>query len=304
MESRWLAVDGWPLRRIDWKAPDHVRGSILFLAGRGDCYEKYLETLSRWHTRGWAVTALDWRGQAGSGRLGIDPVTGHVDDFAVWVRDLAAFWPVWQAGAPGPHVLAAHSMGGHLALRAVAEGKPAPDALVLTAPMLGLTTHGLPLPVLHLAARLMCALGDPRRPAWKWSEKPGELPVDRSALLTHDPERYADEVYWRSVRPELVMGPASWGWVRAAISSMRKLDRSDALAQVTVPTCILATSADRLVGIDAIDRAARWLPNAEYHRFGSEARHEILREVDPVRNRAIAAIDAFLDRTVPASGGD
>ena len=34
--------------------------------------------------------------------------------------------------------------------------------------------------------------------------------------------------------------------------------------------------------------------------FGDEARHEILREVDPVRARALAGIAEFLDRVAPA----
>ena len=38
------------------------------------------------------MTASDWRGQAGSGRLGKDHVTGHVEDFSIWVDDLAALW--------------------------------------------------------------------------------------------------------------------------------------------------------------------------------------------------------------------
>lgn len=299
-ESRWLTPDGWPIRRSDWTPPHRPRGSILFVPGRGDFYEKYLETLDYWYNRGWAVTALDWRGQAMSGRLGADSVTGHVDDFAVWTQDLAAFWAEWSAAAPGPHVLAAHSMGGHIALRAVAEGRIKPDALVLSAPMLGLITRGLPLAPFHWAAQAMCALGDPRRPAWKWSEKPGQLPADRSALLTHDSARYADEIAWRTAQPRLVMGPGSWGWMRAAIASMRRLDRREVLERVKVPTFMMATSADRLVGIEAIDRAARWLPDVEYLRFGPEARHEILREADPVRERALAAIDDFLDRAAPA----
>lgn len=299
-ESRWIAPDGWAIRRVDWAMPQRPRGSLLFLPGRGDFFEKYLETLDHWHRQGWAVTALDWRGQALSGRLGADSVTGHVDDFSVWVDDLAAFWSAWQAVRPGPHVVAAHSMGGHIALRAVAEGRIAPDALVLSAPMLGLVTHGLPLAPFHWVTRAMCATGDPRRPAWKWSEKPGQLPVDRSKLLTHDSRRYADEIAWREARPGLVMGPGSWGWLRAAIGSMRGLDRREALEKVTVPTFIVATSADKLVGPAAIERAARWLPGVEFLRFGPESRHEILREADPVRDRALAAIDDFLDRAAPS----
>ena len=300
-ESQWLMSDGWPLRRIDWPVPEQPRGALLFMPGRGDFYEKYLETLEYWANRGWIVTALDWRGQAGSGRLGADPVTGHINDFGQWTADLTAFWPTWKAANPGPHVLAGHSMGGHLVLRTVADGGADPDALILSAPMLGLITHGLPIALFALVTRLMCAIGDPRRPAWKWSEKPGEVPADRSDLLTHDADRYADELYWRSARPELLMGPGSWGWVRAAIASIRRLDRREVLTRITIPVMMVAARVDALVSVAAIDRAARWLPNVTYLRLGDEARHEVLREVDPVRDRVLGAIDEFLDRVVPAA---
>jgi lysophospholipase len=302
VEHFWQAADGHAVRRIDWpRQPGGGRGAILFLPGRGDAYEKYLETLAGWHAQGWNVSAADWRGQAGSGRLGLDPFTGHIDDFATWVDDLAQIWAEWRADLPGPHVLAAHSMGGHLAMRAVAEGRVVPDALVLSAPMLGLAGQPLPMAVMHAAARLMCRLGDPRRPAWKWSEKPGAFPKGRMALLTHDAGRYADEEWWREQRPEIAMGPGSWGWVERAYASMRGLEAPGLLEAVTTPVFIAATSADRLVGIAAIDRAARRLPRCTYLRFGKEARHEILREADPVRNRTLAAIDAFLAEAAPGA---
>ena len=43
----------------------------------------------------------------------------------------------------------------------------------------------------------------------QWSEKPRALPADRNLLLTHDRDRYADEVWWREKRPEIAMGPGS-----------------------------------------------------------------------------------------------
>jgi lysophospholipase len=271
----------------------------LFLAGRGDAYEKYLETLDDWHAEGWQVTAADWRGQAGSGRLGHDPHTGHVDDFALWIDDLAAFWSEWRANNPAPHVLIGHSMGGHLALRAVAEKRADPAALVLSAPMLGFAGPKLPPALLHGVSRLMRRLGNPARPAWKWSEKPGELPAARQDLLTHDDARYADEVWWRAQRPEIVMGPGSWGWVERAYASMRGLFKHGMLQGINTPVLILAAKHDRLVGNDAIEGVARRLPRATLVSFGPEARHELLREADPVRNRVLEAIRAFLDTCAP-----
>lgn len=245
------------------------------------------------------MTAADWRGQAGSGRLGIDAVTGHIDDFAVWVADLAAFWDDWRAGRPGPFVLAGHSMGGHLVLRAVAEGAVTPDALVLSAPMLGFLPDALPPALQQAVAGLMCRLGDPRRPAWKWSEKPGELPAGRADLLTHDAGRYADEGWWRRERPELVMGPGSWGWTLAALRSVRLLARPGVLERIAVPVLLLGAEHDRLVSFAAIRRAAARLPAGRLAAFGPEAFHELLREVDPVRERVLAAVDEFLDGVAP-----
>lgn len=283
---------------IDWRPPaGSPRGAILFMVGRGDAYEKYLETYEHWRARGWQVSAADWRGQGGSGRLGADPHTGHVDDFGRWLDDLAALWREWAAEHPGKRVAAGHSMGGHLVLRAAAERRldPAPDGLVLSAPMLDVLPEGVPLPLRRGLARVMTACGDPRRAAWKWSERPGEVPPGRQLLLTHDDARYADELWWREHRPELAMGPGSWGWVAAALASTARLERRGALENVDLPVKIVATSADRLVGPRAIRRAAARLPRCELTMFGAEARHEILRENDAVRDKALAAIDAFLD---------
>ncbi|GGD88306.1 lysophospholipase [Tsuneonella deserti] len=294
MEGCWLAPDGHPIRRIDLESRQAAaRGSILFLPGRGDFYEKYLETLDHWVSQGWRVTASDWRGQAGSGRLGADAVTGHIADYSQWIDDLAALWKEWTASTPAPHVLAGHSMGGHLILRAVAEGRVQPDAVVLSAPMLGFA-GALPGALMHPLARLMKALGDPRRPAWKWSEKPGEPPAARGLLLTHDADRYADELWWRAERPELVMGPGSWSWVERGYASMRALFAPGVLERVRTPTLILATTHDKLVSYRAIAAAAARMPGAELVTFGGEAAHEILREADPVRDRALGAIDRFL----------
>ncbi|MEO0591532.1 MAG: alpha/beta hydrolase [Pseudomonadota bacterium] len=299
-ESIWHLADDHVVRRIDWPgASEPPRGSILFFPGRGDHYEKYIESLEEWHRAGWRVTASDWRGQAGSGRLGKDPLTGHVEDFAIWIDDLAHLWEVWCSEAPGPHILIGHSMGGHLVTRALAEGRVSPDAVVLSAPMLGFQTPPLPLSVLHTVAHLMNAVGDPMRPAWKWSEKPGELPQARESLLTHDPDRYRDEQFWRDERPELAMGPASWRWVERGYESLRRLEAAGAMENVAVPVLILSTTNDKLVSHAANVRAASRLPKGELVEFGKEAHHEILREVDVVRGRAMAAVAEFLDRVAP-----
>lgn len=294
--AAWPASDGWPLRRFDWPASGIGRGSILFLGGRGDIVEKYLELFAHWHQKGWSVTWFDWRGQSGSGRLTPNPSVGHIDDFATYAADFAAFHADWVQRTPGPHVVMGHSMGGHLVLRGLVEGAARPAAAVLVAPMLGLkTAFGAGLG--ERIARLMGRIGDAARPAWKGNEKPGALET-RQALLTHDPDRYEDEIFWQSAHPALVTGPPSWRWVAEAFRSTRLLRTDSRLPTMAVPVLMLVPMADKLVDAGAALAVSQKLPDVEVLCFGDEAAHEVLREVDGVRNRAIAAIDAFLDARV------
>ena len=217
------------------------------------------------------------------------------------MADLADFWRDWAVG-PGPTVAIGHSMGGHLLLRALAEAAIAPDAAVLVAPMLGLHPTWVPPRLMRAMAALMCRLGDPARPAWDAGERPGKAADLRQHLLTHSPERYADEVWWRDKRPEIAMGPGlgmgggSWRWVERAYASIVGLARGGVLETVSAPLLVLASRGDGLVSWPAIERAAARLPKARLVAFGAEAAHELLREADPVRRNVLAEIDSFLDR--------
>lgn len=294
-EQRWPAPDGWPLRVLDWPAPN-PRGAILFAGGRGDFIEKYLETFDHWQRAGWSVRSFDWRGQGGSGRLSADPGCGHATDFAPWIDDLAALVAQWQAETPGPHVVMGHSMGGHLVLRALVERRIAPVAAVLVAPMLGLRSAPFSPRFAAWVARLMTRMGRPERRAWRANERPSVPGASRQALLTHDAARYQDEIWWREHRPEIALGPPSWAWVAEAYRSTLALEAPGRLETVDTPILLLGSAADRLVDPAAIRRAAARLPRAELLMFGPESAHEILREADPVRDRALAAIDDFLGR--------
>ncbi len=272
------------------------------MPGRADFYEKYLESLAEWASAGWHVSAADWRGQGASGRMTANLMVGHIADFSIWISDLDALWRDWVRTAPGPHVLAGHSMGGHLVLRAVAEGAANPDAVVLSAPMLGFVTP-IPQFIQQIYGRLMCWIGDPERVAWEASEKPGAPRDGRMTLLTHDADRYADELWWRAARPELEIGPASWRWVERAAASIETLRAPGVLEAVMAPVLVLAAKKDALVSWPAIEAAAERLPRGELVAWGPEARHELLREADPVRGQVMAAITSFLTRALPAKVG-
>jgi lysophospholipase len=290
--SHWHAPDNWALRRFDWPAEGAVRGSILFQGGRGDIFEKYLELFAHWHGQGWSITSFDWRGQGGSGRLSPDSHVGHVEDFQTYIDDFRAFWADWESSATGPRVLMGHSMGGHLVLRALTEAVARPVAAVLIAPMLGLHSP-LGAGMGERFAKLLGGVGNSARPAWKVNERPATSQT-RQALLTHDVNRYEDEIFWQTTKPELLLGPPSWRWLIRAFESTRLLRDDRRLRKLSVPILMLVPDADKLVSPKAALQVAARLPDARVVRFGAEAAHEVLREVDSVRNRAIGEIDIFL----------
>ena len=291
----WHGRDGWPIRR--YRLGEGTRGRLLIINGRGDMIEKYLELIDHMARRGWAVTAFDWRGQGGSGRLTDDPLCGHIPDFADYIADLVDLARDWRAEGEGPTAMLGHSMGGHMLLRALAEGMAQPDAAVLVAPMLGLHSGPMPRWLAVAMTRMMLrrGLGDKR--AWTQKEESERQRRIRQKRLTHDPERYADELWWRDHSREIALGPPSWNWVSQALESTRALERSEGLARVLCPVLILAAQTDQLVSTPAIRRVAARLPHARLHVYGREAAHEILRELDPVRLDAFARIENFLDET-------
>jgi len=292
----WTAADGWPHRAYRWAAAGPPRGSLLFQTGRADFIEKYLEACDHWHRGGWDVEGFDWRGQGGS-RGGAPSAAPPPDDrlsFDPLIDDLTAFVADWRVRTPGPHVIVAHSMGAHVALRACAERGLAPDALVLVAPMLALNTRRLPMWLARLAIAGAVRGGRGPREAWRDDvDDPA-----RQFRLTASRERYEDSQWWKQAVPGLGVGAPSWNWLAAAMVGARRIARRGAVETVRTPVLLLEAGLDELVAGRAIEHVARRLPDAELVRL-PDARHEILREADAQRLAGLAAIDSFLARKAP-----
>lgn len=293
----WIAPDGWRHRAYRWAQAGDVRprGSLIFQTGRADFIEKYLETCDHFHRAGWLVEGFDWRGQGGSGRLGVDP---HVDDraeFETLVDDLAAYVAAWRVRTPGPHVAIAHSMGGYVLLTMLATRGIALDAVVLVAPMLALNAGWLPTPAARLIARIVAASPRGRQPAWR----DRRIEPQRQLRLTADKARYDDSRWWKTVDPSLELGPPSWRWIDAAFAAGARVARMP-LARVRTPMLLLVPGRDGLVRRGGADRVAARLPDAVIRHFPA-ARHELLREADVERDAALAAIDAFLAARAPVA---
>jgi lysophospholipase len=288
----WRTPDGMALRRMDWPAPTRgkKRGRLLFINGRGDFIEKYLEAYAHWHRQGWAVTSFDWRGQGLSRGPGAEKALASFD---ILIDDLDSLIADWREAGPRPYVALGHSMGGHLLLRTIIDRKPALDAVILTAPMMEVNSAPIPIRIAPDIADTAYWLGFGNVPMWK---TPPSMIVPggrRNRNLTGSRERYEDELFWWGEAPGFNSGPPTFGWMRAAFRSRAATFTPQKLAQVTLPLLIIGAEKDRLVSAAAIREAAALLPDVELEMM-PDAAHEILRDADRPRDRALARIDAFL----------
>jgi alpha-beta hydrolase superfamily lysophospholipase len=128
----WLTADDGVRLRCGWW-PGGTRGTIVLFPGRSEYVEKYGRTARAFHDAGFAVAAIDWRGQGLADRSA--PDIGDVAHFDAYQRDVTAYLDALLAiGAPHPWVLVGHSMGGCIGLRALQAGLPF-AAAIFTAPM-------------------------------------------------------------------------------------------------------------------------------------------------------------------------
>ncbi len=287
------AVDGVRLRTARWVPQTASRGTVVLLQGRAEFIEKYYETVAQLLARGFAVAAMDWRGQGGSTRQLRNPRKGHIDDFSLFERDLDAFvGDILGPSCPQPWFGLGHSMGAAVLLAAARAGRCPFDRLVLTSPMIGLV--GLKRP--H-AARFVAEALDSIGLGGVFAPGGGSKIVAAAPFagnpLTSDPARYARMAGVVAAEPELGLGWPTVGWLHAAFRLMRAFENPDFPRRTVTPILVIAAGADRVTDTRAAERfAARLRAGRLVVVDGAE--HEILMERDIFRDRFWAAFDAFI----------
>ncbi len=293
------AVDGASLRMARFLAQKPPCGTVALFQGRAEFIEKYFETISDLQRRGFETVTLDWRGQGGSARELANPRKGHVEDFAQYQTDLAAFLTeMTRLDCPKPWFALAHSMGGAILMEYAHSGGEAFSRLVVTAPMIEI--YGLRFPG---AARLlaetldMLGLGGMYIPGGRDASLV-EMPFIGNKL-TSDPRRLARNAEPLKTAPELGVGDPTVGWTNAAFRQMRRFEIPDYSRRWRIPTLLVASSRDQIVSTPAIERFARRLDIASLITIPG-SRHEILMERDDLRELFFSAFDAF----IPGAAGE
>jgi lysophospholipase len=271
------------IRVAHW--PGGERGTVLVLQGRTEYIEKYFETIAGLKARGFSVAALDWRGQGASSRALKDPLKGHVNDFAEYLKDLGALLDAFGAQLPKPILILAHSLGAHIALRALHDWPGRVQGAALTAPMIRIKQ--VPGALVMLLSRFLAPdLYVPGKPFDPYTER------FESNLVTHDARRFARNRGIINAHRALALGSPTWGWLQAASASSAELMRRGYLETIRAPVLILSAEAERLVDNAAQVAAARHMRRVTQIILPG-ARHEILQETDVILQEFWRRFDGF-----------
>jgi lysophospholipase len=288
--------DGVELRFARWAPPANRKGTVCVFAGRGECIEKYFETVRDLRDRGFAVAMIDWRGQGHSARQLRNPRKGYVRSFSDYETDVEAFvQQVVLPDCPPPFFALAHSMGGAVLLRLASAGKRWFDRIVLTAPMIDLPGRLTSFPVRTLIRTMRFAgLGGSYVPGG------GDEIVGTGTFVnnpvTSDPVRYARNAAILEEDPTLGIASPTVAWADTAFRAMHGFRAADYPSRIRQPILMLAASNDAVVSTAAIEEFAYHL-RAGTHLVIAGSRHEILQEQDRYRWQFWAAFDAFVPGT-------
>jgi len=297
-KAEWFSgADGATLRAALFEPQGTPRGSVMVSPGRSEPIEKYFEVVQDLLDRGFVVLVHDWRGQGLSHRALPDRLRGHAVGFKPFLGDHRALLTTFEPRLPKPWIAVGHSMGGCLALLALATGETRFSAAVLSAPMLGLNTAGVPPWVAAPLSWTLSRVGL----AGEYVQGGRYDPLAQTFVgdaLTHDEARY--DRYQAQLRadPRIALGGMTWGWADFAISACAWLRGAGRLEKIAIPVTIVAAELDtRVLNADQ-QRAAARIPNGRYVEVAGSF-HEILIETDPRRAIFWQAFDETVDPVAP-----
>jgi len=272
-----------------------TRGSVIVAPGRTEFIEKYFEVIRELQARGFAVFCIDWRGQGLSGREVENSLKGHIVSFDDPVNDLSTALKLLADRLPRPYIGLAHSMGGAITLRALMTRRVEYDAAAFSAPMWGIPNL---TDVAKKYVRFMVSLGAGGQFAPN-VEKKWKRENFKKNPVTHDKARHDRCQGLIAEEPRLALAGPTNGWVAAAADATEGFRQPGALAHVRIPVLVATAGEEQLVDNSAQEAVVHELPDVR-HITIEGAKHEILMEVDPIRNQFWEAFDQLAERVAPA----
>jgi lysophospholipase len=300
VQGYFSGVDDLPIHYVAFERdPSVAPGALVVVQGRGGSTIGDMELLYDLRQWGYAVYALDHRGQGQSGRMiEENHYKGHVERFQDYVDDLDTFLKrfVFPKGHHKVVVLAT-SMGGAVATIYAQQNPDTLDGLVLNVPM-HLPYYAQFPEDAALAIGVWADLRDKDRQYAIGQDDPGE-PEFYDNDGSQSRARFDAWVKLRGMFPEIDLGGPTYRWALESLKATR-WSRAQAPRLVT-PTFMLQAGKDRTVNNQGSTAVCNRAPNCTRKLYPNAA-HGIFWETDATRDLALGDIRAFVDGLSPGGG--
>ena len=288
-----VSTQGGVKLRAAFAVPKQPKGTVLILGGRAEFIERYFETMNDLMRLGYAVATFDWRGQGGSQRLLKNTLRGYIGSYIDYDADLDAIYSrILVAHCPKPFYGLAHSTGGHMMLRAL-RGKKWLERVVITSPLLGVHFKPWPVPVARGLAWAAKKIGLGTMPLPGFPTKPVQYWAFANNPLTSDRKRWDRDAATLLAHPKLGTGAPTYSWLRATLESIDELQKWPKDHGPSCPTLIVMAGLDRVVNNIGTKRFLDRAPGFSSFTI-ADSQHEILNEKSEIRERFLAAFEAFI----------
>jgi lysophospholipase len=250
---------------------------------------KYAELIEDFFNQGYSVSILDHRGQGNSGRMIDDSQGGYVDNFRDYENDFSTFMKTQVLPRkPKMLFLFAHSMGAAICTLYVDTHPHVFKGVVLSAPMFGVKTSGIPQEIVEPLLDATIWLGFGRSPLFG-DRHLGPQKIENSTTQSAARFRIKEMIY--AAHPETKVTYATYRWLRES------LRMTSAIAEIPPkefepPTLLLQAGQDHLVKSAPQDEFCQKAKACSKVEF-PQSRHEILNERDFIRNSALDRILRF-----------
>jgi len=273
--------------------PNPAKAVFLLLHGRAEFIEKYKAVANQLTRKGFDVVSLDWRGQGLSTREVENRHKGYIHSFDDYVADLTALYDEVMEPRGLPVYILSHSMGGHIALRFMAQFPYKIKKAVLASPMVDIALPGFFHPLSKYLSRQLS-----KRHFAKTYTPGSKNYASKSApfqgnKLCHDPEQF--QILHDEIRknPDLAIGGVTWGWLNAAFESIDILKNETFFQNIKTPVLILGAQNDAVVSLAAQEKLNRALTRCEFHCIEG-AFHELMFETPQIRGKFWSLFERFM----------
>lgn len=270
-------------------------GRLLILPGLGEAAKKYHEYTTALEDLNVDMVVIDHLGQGESDywELPQHPHQVHMPDFKNYTGPVLELLSQLEQERSLPTHLQGHSMGGHVALKLLADQPQRFTSILLISPMSEPKTKGLPKWLVKLILNFF--------PEKSWI--PGQKPFQPKPKVsyTQSGERLQKHYEFLKSNPDVIRSGATCAWLKAALRSTEALYKQD-WSLWDKEALFLLADVDQLVVNERSEAICAQMPRCQ-SKVIAGAYHSLLMEPEPYYSQVIRRIRNFIKSQLTEKSG-